>query len=171
MRRRNPYDVLDLSPIATYEEARAAYRRLAAIFHPDRFIAARDDVRAEAEKQMRYVNEAWAELSERLKADEVDDRLERERQARRWIDEASEATAGPRHEEFKAAANDDFASRARHARTKQRTWARSNAASEQRDRAAQQAEDARRAEFIREAQERLAEEERAAAERRTADAS
>jgi curved DNA-binding protein CbpA len=170
VRRRNPYDVLDLSPLATYEEARAAYRRLAAIFHPDRFADARDDVRQEAEKQMRYVNEAWNDLAERLKTADVDDRLDREREARRWIDEATAGATTGRHDPFRQPGTDDFASRARHARTKQRTWARSNAANEQREAQAKQAEEARRAEFVREARERLEAEEAGAADRRAADA-
>lgn len=158
MRRRNPYDVLDLSPLATYEEARAAYRRLAAIFHPDRFADVRADVRLEAEKQMRYVNEAWNDLQDRLRSMDQDDRAERERQARMMVDEPIPTTAaGARSSDF--APPDDFSSRARHARTKQRTWQKSNAATEAREREQQQAEDARRAQFVAEAQAKLAAEE------------
>jgi curved DNA-binding protein CbpA len=167
-RRRNPYDVLDLSPLATYEEARAAYRRLAAIFHPDRFLDVRADVRLEAEKQMRYVNEAWNDLQERLRTMDQDDREERERQARRLVDDPVPTTvAGAGHDEF--APRDDFSSRARHARTKQRTWQKSNAATEAKERAQQQAEDARRAQFVEDAKERLAAEEAERAARETDD--
>jgi curved DNA-binding protein CbpA len=166
VRRRNPYDVLDLSPLATYEEARAAYRRLAAIFHPDRFADARRDVALEAEKQMRYVNEAWNDLQDRLRAMEVDDRQERERQARRMVDDTADAVRVG-HEGRDFAPADDFSSRARHARTKQRTWQRSNAASEAREREQQQAEETRRAEFVEEARMRLEAEE---AERQTREA-
>jgi curved DNA-binding protein CbpA len=158
VRRRNPYDVLDLSPLATYEEARGAYRRLAAIFHPDRFADARADVAHEAEKQMRYVNEAWNDLQDRLRAMEVDDREERERQARRMVDDTTDAIRlGKDARDFAPA--DDFSSRARHARTKQRTWQRSNAATEAREREQRQAEETRRAQFVEEARQRLEAEE------------
>lgn len=152
MPRRNPYDVLDLSPLATFDEARAAYRRLATIFHPDRFVTARDDVRAEAEKQMRYVNEAWSSLNDKLRSSDRDDDFERTRRAEPFgapldTDKASWA------------AEDDFSSRARHARTKQRTWARSNSAAGARAQGAATPDQADRSAFVQEAAQRLAEEE------------
>jgi curved DNA-binding protein CbpA len=162
VRRRNPFDVLDVSPLASFDEARAAYRRLATIFHPDRFVEAREDVRLEAEKQMRYVNTAWNELQVRLRATDQADREERERMAEQWAasaDTASEVRSAAEKQAWAATDDDSFASRARHARTKQRTWAKSSAAGEQRAREQERAEATERAEFIRQAQERLAEEE------------
>jgi hypothetical protein len=108
MRRRSPHDVLDLPPAADYDEARAAYRRLAAIFHPDRFVDAPPDVRAEASKQMGYLNEAWSELQRLL----------------RVTTRASHRTATP------AVGDDDdgFAARARLARNRQAARRRSSTA-------------------------------------------
>lgn len=57
-----PYDVLGLSPQASDAEVTAAYRSLALIFHPDRFIDCSEDVRQEAERRMIRLNDAYAVL-------------------------------------------------------------------------------------------------------------
>lgn len=56
---RNPFEVLGLDDGATVEAAKAAYRRLAEIYHPDRYQSAREDVQAEAQERMRELNAAW----------------------------------------------------------------------------------------------------------------
>lgn len=155
--------MLDLGPLATFDEAKAAYRRLAAIFHPDRFLDARPDVRAEAVKQMGYVNAAWKELEVRLRATDVADR------EARAAANAPEDLADARREARKWGGDQDFSARARHARTKDRAYRKSSTAGEQRTREAQKAEDASRAEFVRQAQEKL-ETEQAEQAQRAADA-
>jgi curved DNA-binding protein CbpA len=110
MRRRSPHDVLDLPPAADYDEARAAYRRLAAIFHPDRFVEAPPDVRAEASKQMGYLNEAWSELQRLLRV------------TTRASHRSATPTAGG------DADDDGFAARARLARNRQAARRRSSSA-------------------------------------------
>ncbi len=53
----DPYQVLGISSTATDEEVKAAYRRLAKQYHPDR-----NNGSAEAEKKMMQINDAYAEI-------------------------------------------------------------------------------------------------------------
>ena len=55
----NPYQALGVAPTATKAELTAAYRTMAQIFHPDRYAEAPDAVRAEAERRMKELNEAY----------------------------------------------------------------------------------------------------------------
>ncbi len=57
-----PYEVLGVPPQASKAEIVAAYRTLAQIFHPDRFVDAPDAVKREAERRMRWLNEAYRAL-------------------------------------------------------------------------------------------------------------
>ena len=52
------YKVLGISPTATDDEVRKAYRRLALEHHPDRVAALGEDVRKAAEKKFQEINEA-----------------------------------------------------------------------------------------------------------------
>lgn len=52
------YQVLEISPEATDEEVKAAYRRMALKHHPDRVATLGDDVRRGAEKKFQEINEA-----------------------------------------------------------------------------------------------------------------
>jgi hypothetical protein len=61
----DPYDVLGIARDATLEEARAAYRRLAQLFHPDRLHDLRPAVQAEGARRMREANEAIREINAR----------------------------------------------------------------------------------------------------------
>ena len=60
--RTNPlqdaYDELGIRPDATDDEVRAAYKRLAMLYHPDRASNLGDDVRGEAERRFKRINEA-----------------------------------------------------------------------------------------------------------------
>lgn len=53
-----PWEVLGIREEAPTAEVRAAYRRLSRCFHPDRFVGAPADVRAEAHAAMADVNAA-----------------------------------------------------------------------------------------------------------------
>ena len=82
-----PWEVLGLSQKATRAEITTAYRTLAYIFHPDRFVDAPDPVRDEAQRRMAQLNKAY-DLAKRGKKDEVtynivaDERAAAEREAR-----------------------------------------------------------------------------------------
>lgn len=52
------YAVLEISPSATDDEVRAAYKRMVVKHHPDRVASLGEDIRAAAEKKMREINEA-----------------------------------------------------------------------------------------------------------------
>jgi DnaJ-domain-containing protein 1 len=55
-----PYAVLGLGRTASWEEISKARRALVARLHPDRHVGESDAVRAEAERRVRDVNEAYA---------------------------------------------------------------------------------------------------------------
>lgn len=59
-----PYEVLGVAPDAPAPLVRAAYLALARRHHPDFYLSASPAVRADAERRMRSVNEAWAVLSD-----------------------------------------------------------------------------------------------------------
>jgi curved DNA-binding protein CbpA len=61
----DPFQVLGLPPDATLSEARAAYRRLAELFHPDRLRGLREDVQTEGARRMRDATEAMRTIRER----------------------------------------------------------------------------------------------------------
>jgi curved DNA-binding protein CbpA len=150
---RDPYSVLGIEIDASYDDAKAAYRRLAEIFHPDRFADARDDVQAEAERQMKDLNGAWRTLRIRYGHEVEIDPNRRDR----WAPSSS----SPSNRDRQWAEGDDFATRARQARTRQRAQERRSSTSEAQADAAERAreEAAERDSFIREARERLLREE------------
>ena len=60
-----PYQVLGLDHSASWEDVARAHRALVSELHPDRFIGSDDDIRAAAERRVRDVNEAYAEIRRR----------------------------------------------------------------------------------------------------------
>lgn len=52
------YKVLEVSPTATNDEVRAAYRRLALKHHPDRVATLGEDIRKAAEEKFQHINSA-----------------------------------------------------------------------------------------------------------------
>ena len=58
----DPYQVLGVSPSASDEEVKAAYRRLAKLYHPDR-----NNGSEEAERKMMQVNDAYAQIMDMRK--------------------------------------------------------------------------------------------------------
>jgi len=57
------YQILGVDSTASDAQVRAAYRRLAQIYHPDRFGSAPRDIREEAERRMAELNAAFSEVS------------------------------------------------------------------------------------------------------------
>ena len=61
------YELLDVSPYATAEEIKAAYRIQVHLHHPDRLRQANDAVRVYAEDRLKKINEAYATLNDPAK--------------------------------------------------------------------------------------------------------
>ena len=57
---KNPYEILGISPNATNEEVRAAYRNLAKKYHPDNYVDS--PVADLAEEKMKDINWAYDEI-------------------------------------------------------------------------------------------------------------
>lgn len=57
---RDPYEVLGISPTATNEEVRNAYRALAKKYHPDNYVDS--PLSQMAEEKMKEINEAYDEI-------------------------------------------------------------------------------------------------------------
>lgn len=64
---RDPYEILGIARDATLEEASAAYRRMAALYHPDRLRDFRQEVQDEGARHLREANEAIRALRVRLR--------------------------------------------------------------------------------------------------------
>ena len=62
---RDPYDVLGVDSNASEEEVRAAFRRKAEIYHPDRYQDRPVDVQAEAARMMAELTEARDRIKQR----------------------------------------------------------------------------------------------------------
>ncbi|BBO66936.1 hypothetical protein DSCA_08660 [Desulfosarcina alkanivorans] len=62
---RDPYRVLEIAPGASREAIRAAYRRLAAQYHPDKVQHLGKELRALAEKRFREIQQAYDQLTGR----------------------------------------------------------------------------------------------------------
>lgn len=56
---KNPYTVLGIDKSATDEEVKKAYRKLAMKYHPDRVETMGEEIKRNAEKQFKEINEAY----------------------------------------------------------------------------------------------------------------
>ncbi|HEX3540903.1 MAG TPA: J domain-containing protein [Acidimicrobiales bacterium] len=54
-----PFEVLGVSPSASPDEVMSAYRVLAQIYHPDRYVDSPPEVRRESEDRMKALNQAY----------------------------------------------------------------------------------------------------------------
>lgn len=68
----SPYEVLGVDPSATEEEIRKVYVDLARRHHPDFHTGADAPDRAEADRRMRQINEAWQVLGDRRRREAYD---------------------------------------------------------------------------------------------------
>ncbi|MBO4599968.1 MAG: TerB family tellurite resistance protein [Bacteroidales bacterium] len=60
--RKDPYKVLGISSNATDEEVKKAYRRMAMKYHPDKVETLGEEVKKNAEAQVREINEAYEQI-------------------------------------------------------------------------------------------------------------
>ena len=58
-RRDAPYRVFNLTPEASDAELELAYRRLISQYHPDKYVDAAPELRAQAERKAREINAAY----------------------------------------------------------------------------------------------------------------
>ncbi len=58
----NAYDILELTPAATDEEVKKAYRRLAIQYHPDKVAHLGEDIKKAATKKFQNLNAAYDEI-------------------------------------------------------------------------------------------------------------
>lgn len=63
--RRDPYAILGIAPGATREEIKAAYRRLATKFHPDKVQHLGEDFQKLAEARFKEIQQAYDDLNAR----------------------------------------------------------------------------------------------------------
>jgi predicted Zn-dependent protease with MMP-like domain len=70
----NYYAVLGVSPFASREQVRAAYRRRIKLWHPDRYAGKPRSLRMRAEQRTRRLTAAWAVLGDRAKRQAYDQR-------------------------------------------------------------------------------------------------
>jgi hypothetical protein len=59
---RDPYQVLEVEPTATWEEIVAAHRHQARVHHPDRLFGQSDAEKERSEDRIRVINAAYQEL-------------------------------------------------------------------------------------------------------------
>ncbi|MBN2125400.1 MAG: DnaJ domain-containing protein [Deltaproteobacteria bacterium] len=62
---RDPHEILGVGREASPDEIKAAYRRLAAQYHPDKVVHLGDEFRELAEKRFKEIQKAYQELSGR----------------------------------------------------------------------------------------------------------
>ena len=67
------FDILGIEPTTDRRAIRAAFLRLARIYHPDRFAGMPDEVRVEAERRMKDATVAYESLRRRRDEDPADD--------------------------------------------------------------------------------------------------
>lgn len=90
------YDVLGVHPLAMPDEVRAAHRRLARHFHPDRHATGNPAVVALAHDVMARINAAWTELGDDDRRAAYDRRLAGERRDDRCHWPVTPCSCGPR---------------------------------------------------------------------------
>lgn len=61
------YAILGVAPDASHETIHQEYRRLAKLWHPDRYTYAPDELRERAERRMRTISRAWTELGDPIR--------------------------------------------------------------------------------------------------------
>ncbi|HEX5441414.1 MAG TPA: J domain-containing protein, partial [Ktedonobacterales bacterium] len=68
------YAILGVAPDASHETIHQEYRRLAKLWHPDRYTYAPDELRERAERRMRTISRAWHEVGDPIRRHAYDRR-------------------------------------------------------------------------------------------------
>lgn len=89
------YDVLGVHPLAMPDEVRAAHRRLARRFHPDRHAIGNPAVVSLAHDVMARINAAWTELADDDRRAAYDRRMAGDRRDGRCHWPAATCSCGP----------------------------------------------------------------------------
>eukprot|EP00118_Oscarella_pearsei_P028830 m.3045 g.3045 ORF g.3045 m.3045 type:complete len:509 (+) comp9026_c0_seq1:154-1680(+) len=71
-KRKNYYKILNVSPMASDDEIKKAYKRSALKLHPDRHASGTPEEKEEAEKNFKEVGEAYSVLTDKRKKDRYD---------------------------------------------------------------------------------------------------
>jgi len=74
MGERDYYAILGVAPDATHDQLRQAYRRLAKLWHPDRYVNAPPALRAQAERRMRALTAAYFVVGDAIRRHLYDQR-------------------------------------------------------------------------------------------------
>jgi cytochrome c-type biogenesis protein CcmH/NrfG len=75
------FELLEISPDATYEEAKAAYRLMAQVWHPDKH-SLNDKIHAKATSKFKELNAAWSDIQEYFKNRSANEASSRESEQR-----------------------------------------------------------------------------------------
>ena len=62
---KDPYAVLNVAPDATPVEVTAAYRKMAQMYHPDKVAGLAPEFREIADRKMKEINAAYAQIKAR----------------------------------------------------------------------------------------------------------
>ena len=172
MTQKQCFEILEISPDATYEEAKAAYRLLAQVWHPDKH-AHNEKIHTKATSKLKELNAAWNEVEAYFKnvaskeaetheserrAREEKERTDRERQQReseRRSNEDRERAKQNEQEELKRAAQKKESER--QAREEHENLKRTEEARQRREterNAQQEREESQRKHAVQERQER-----------------
>jgi len=61
---KTPYEILDVSPGASQEEIKAAFKQLAGKYHPDKVVHLGDEFKVLAEEKFKQIQEAYQKLKQ-----------------------------------------------------------------------------------------------------------
>jgi molecular chaperone DnaJ len=67
MTKKNYYDILGVSPDASQEEIKKAYKKLVLQWHPDRWVSKSQTEKKQAEEKMKEINQAYGVLDDQEK--------------------------------------------------------------------------------------------------------
>ena len=82
--------ILEISPEATYEEAKASYRLMCQVWHPDKHTHS-EQLHAKATSKIKEINAAWSQIEDYFKDAASREAQENERRAKESQDREQKA--------------------------------------------------------------------------------